>query len=182
MSKENEPNIEAEKAEESKQTKKAEKAEKLKAQLLEAEERAAKAEAELAAQADKYLRVAAEYDNYRKRSQKEREALYADAFSDAVSAFLPLIDNIERAVGYATDDSELAKGVLMLEKQLKGTLEKMKVEEIKSTGEQFDPNLHNAIFHEEDESQPENTVTETLQKGYRLGDKVIRHALVKVVN
>ena len=175
----NEPNIEAEKAEE---TKKDKKADKLKAQLVEAEEKLKKAEAELAAQADKYLRVAAEYDNYRKRSQKEREALYTDAFSDAVTAFLPLIDNIERAVAYANDDSELAKGVKLLEKQIKTTLEKMKVEEIASDGEQFDPNLHNAIFHEEDETKPENTVSETLQKGYRLGDKVIRHALVKVVN
>lgn len=175
----NEPNIEAEKAEEPKKDKKAD---KLKAQLVEAEEKLAKAEAELAAQTDKYLRIAAEYDNFRKRSQKEREALYTDAFSDAVSAFLPLIDNVERAVVYANDDSELAKGVKMLEKQLKTTLEKMKVEEIASDGEQFDPNLHNAIFHEEDETKPENTVSETLQKGYRLGDKVIRHALVKVVN
>ncbi len=185
MSKEKEPNQAAEAAEEVKQAKKAEKAEKaekLKAQLKEAEARAEKAENELAAQMDKYLRVVAEYDNFRKRSQKEREALYSDAFSDAATAFLPLIDNIERAVVYANDDSELAKGVLMLEKQTKNILEKMKIEEIASTGEQFDPNLHNAIFHEEDDTKPENTVTETLQKGYRLGDKVIRHALVTVVN
>lgn len=184
MNKEQEQNTEAAKecTEEVKASKKAEKAEKLKLQLAEAEERAKKAEAELAAQTDKYLRVAAEYDNYRKRSQKEREALYTEAFADAITAFLPVIDNVERAVEYATDESELASGVLMLAKQLKNTLEKMKIEEIASTGEQFDPNLHNAIFHEEDEQQPENTVTETLQKGYRLGEKVIRHALVKVVN
>lgn len=184
MNKEQEQNTEAAKecTEEVKTSKKAEKAEKLKLQLAEAEERAKKAEAELAAQTDKYLRVAAEYDNYRKRSQKEREALYTEAFADAITAFLPVIDNVERAVEYATDESELASGVLMVAKQLKNTLEKMKIEEIASTGEQFDPNLHNAIFHEEDEQQPENTVTETLQKGYRLGEKVIRHALVKVVN
>lgn len=182
MSKEptKEPNIEAEAA--TAEPKKEKKADKLKAQLVEAEEKLAKAEAELAAQTDKYLRIAAEYDNYRKRSQKEREALYAEAFSDAVTAFLPIIDNVERAVVFANDDSNLAKGVQLIEKQVKTTLEKIKVEEIASDGEQFDPNLHNAIFHEEDETKPENTVIETLQKGYRLGDKVIRHALVKVVN
>lgn len=184
MNKDQEQNTESVKecAEEAKSSKKAEKAEKLKVQLAEAEERAKKAEAELAAQTDKYLRVAAEYDNYRKRSQKEREALYTEAFADAITAFLPVIDNVERAVEFATDESELANGVLMLAKQLKNTLEKMKIEEIASTGEQFDPAVHSAIFHEEDEQQPENTVTETLQKGYRLGEKVIRHALVKVVN
>lgn len=154
----------------------------MKAKLLEAESKAEKAAAELAELNDRYLRLAAEYDNFRKRSAKEKEGLYADAFAEAVSAFLPIIDNTERAVEYATDDSELAKGVQMLYKQLKDTLEKMKVTEIASDGAAFDPNLHNAIMHEEDESAPENTVSLTLQKGYLLGDKVIRHALVKVVN
>lgn len=186
MSKDEEPKIENKEEEKeakpAKKAEKAEKAEKLKAELLEAEARAAKSEDELKAQTDKYLRLAAEYDNYRKRSLKERESLYSDAFSDAITAFLPVIDGVERAAEFATDESELAKGVLMLKKQLSATLEKMKIEEIPSTGEQFDPELHNAIFHEEDGEKPENTVVETLQKGYRMGDKVIRHALVKVVN
>ncbi len=155
---------------------------KLKAKAAEAEERAAKAEAELAELNDKYLRLAAEYDNFRRRSTKEKESLYTDCFAEAIAAFLPVIDNAERAADYANDDSELAKGVQMLNKQLKDVLEKMKVEEIVSDGEQFDPNLHNAIMHEEDDESPENTVSQTLQKGYKIGDKVIRHALVKVVN
>ncbi len=155
---------------------------KLKAKLLVAEDKAEKAEAELAELNDKYLRLAAEYDNFRRRSVKEKEGLYADSFAEAVSAILPVIDNAERAAEYATDDSELAKGVIMLNKQLKDVLTKMKVEEIAPDGEQFDPNLHNAIMHEEDDESPENTVSQTLQKGYKIGDKVIRHALVKVVN
>lgn len=190
MKKEEEPNIEkeaetAEKPEEAKHAKKAEKAEKaekLKAELLEERAKAEEAKKELDALNDKYLRLAAEYDNYRKRTLKEREGLYSEAKKDAITAFLPVIDGIERASAYATDESELAKGVLLLQKQLFTTLEKMDIREIDSTGEQFDPELHNAIIHEEDEEKPENTVAETLQKGYRIGDKVIRHALVKVVN
>ncbi len=154
----------------------------LTAKLLEAEAKSEKAEAEAAEANDKYLRLAAEYDNYRRRTQKEREALYTDAFADAVTALLPIIDNLDRAVAFATDDSELAKGILMLKKQTDEVLAKLKVEEIASDGEQFDPALHNAIMHEEDENSPENTVSATLQKGYRIGDKVIRYALVKVVN
>ena len=156
--------------------------EKIKAELLAAEEKAAKAEADAAAANDKYLRLAAEYENYRRRSTKEREALYADAFADAVTAFLPLIDNIGLAQQYASSDDDLSKGVKMLEKQLVDILAKIKVEEIPSDGATFDPMLHNAIMHEEDENAPENTVKQTFQKGYRLGDKVIRHAMVAVVN
>lgn len=170
-----------EKKEEAASEKPEEAREESKSKVLAAEDKAAKAEAELAELNDKYLRLAAEYDNFRKRSAKEKEALYADAFAEAVSAFLPVIDNTERAVEYATDDGELAKGVRMLYKQLKDTLEKMRVTEIASDGAEFDPNLHNAIMHEDDENAPENTVALTLQKGYLLGDKVIRHALVKVV-
>lgn len=155
---------------------------KQKAKLLEMEEKLKTAEAENAELNDKYMRLAAEYDNFRRRSAKEKEALYGDCFAEAIGAFLPVIDNAERAAEYATDDSELAKGVLMLNKQLKDVLSKMKVEEIFPDGEQFDPNFHNAIMHEEDDESPENTVSQTLQKGYRIGDKVIRHALVKVVN
>lgn len=154
----------------------------LKAKLLEAESTAKKALTDAAEANDKYLRLAAEYDNYRKRTQKERDALYTDAFADAVTALLPIVDNLDRAVAFATDDSELSKGILMLKKQTEEVLLKLKVEEIPSDGAQFDPALHNAIMHEEDENSPENTVSATLQKGYRIGDKVIRYALVKVVN
>lgn len=131
---------------------------------------------------DKYMRLAAEYDNYRKRSTKERESVYADAFADAAAAFLPLVDNIERAVSFAEDNSNLSEGVKMLYKQLGDILAKLKIEEIAPDGEQFDPTYHNAIMHDEDESYGENVVSQTLQKGYRIGEKVIRHALVKVVN
>ncbi len=155
---------------------------KTKAELIETKAALEKAEAELAAANDKYLRLAAEYDNYRKRTQKEHAELYTTAFADAVTMLLPVIDNLDRAVGFATDDSELAKGILMLKKQTDEALAKMRVEEIASDGEQFDPELHNAIMHEEDENSPENTVSATLQKGYKIGDKVIRFALVKVVN
>lgn len=164
------------------------KVEKLKAQLAEAEKKAKAAGEAAAAERDKYLHLAAEYDNFRKRSQKERQGLYSEAFADAIAAFLPTIDCVELAARCAVGDGktapkgELAKGVLMLEKQLKETLSKMGVEEISPAGEVFDPNFHNAVAHEEDENSPENTVTETLQKGYRIGEKVIRHAIVKVVN
>ncbi len=158
------------------------KTDKLKADLLAAEERAEKAEADAAAANDKYLRVAAEYDNYRKRSTKERETVYTDAFADAVAAFLPLMDSIGLAQQFAGGDDELSKGVRMLQKQIDDILKKLNVEEIASDGEQFDPMLHNAVMHEEDENSPENTVKQTFQKGYRIGDKVIRHAMVTVVN
>ena len=158
------------------------KADKLKADLLAAEQRATKAEEDAASANDKYLRLAAEYDNYRKRSIKEREAVYTDAFSDAVAAFLPLMDSIGLAQQFAGGDDELSKGMRMLEKQILDILKKLNVEEIASDGEQFDPMLHNAIMHEEDENAPENTVKQTFQKGYRIGDKVIRHAMVTVVN
>ncbi len=158
------------------------KTEKLKADLLAAEERATKAEEEAAAANDKYLRLAAEYDNYRKRSTKEREAVYTDAFTDAVAAFLPLMDSIGLAQQFAEADDELSKGVRMLQKQIEDILKKLNVEEIASDGQQFDPMLHNAVMHEEDDTSPENTVKQTFQKGYRIGDKVIRHAMVTVVN
>ncbi len=171
----------AEKIEETKEKKK-DKKERIKAELLAAEERARKAEEDAAAANDKYLRLAAEYENYRRRSTKEREALYTDAFADAVNAFLPLIDSIGLAQPFAEGDGDLAKGVRVLAKQLTDVLTKLKVEEIPTDGEPFNPDLHNAIMHSEDPDSPENTVKQTFQKGYRLGDKVIRHAMVAVVN
>lgn len=174
--------IKNEEAEEIKEDKKPKKADKLKAELLAAEERATKAEEEAAATNDKYLRLAAEYDNYRKRSTKEREGVYTEAFADAVAAFLPLMDSIGLAQQFAEGEDELSKGVRMLQKQIEDTMKKLNVEEIASDGAEFDPMLHNAIMHEEDENSPENTVKQTFQKGYRIGDKVIRHAMVSVVN
>ncbi len=131
---------------------------------------------------DKYLRLAAEYDNFRKRSAKEKELTYADAFAHAVSGILPIIDNIERAAQFATDESEMSKGVLMLKKQCLDALDKMGVKVMESDGVEFNPELHNAVMHEEDDSDNKNIVSETFQKGYMYGDKVIRHAMVKVLN
>ena len=133
---------------------------------------------QLAEANEKYLRLAAEYDNFRKRSAKEKSEAYSEAFSDAVTAFLPLADSLFTAAGLSPDD----EGIAALNKQLSDILTRINVSEIESDGKEFDPNLHNAILHEEDPEKGENLVSQTLRKGYRLGEKVIRHAMVKVVN
>ncbi len=129
-------------------------------------------------QNDKYLRLYAEYENFRKRSAKEKTDTYNDAFTDVVTSFLPLLDNLERALQYEPEN----QGFIMITKQLNDIFAKLGVEEIKSDGEEFDPNLHNAIAHEDDEEKGENIITQTFQKGYTLNGKVIRHAVVKVCN
>ena len=130
---------------------------------------------------DKYLHVVAEYDNFRKRSQKEREGLYADAYADALSALLPIADNLERAATY-TDGDKIIEGVAMTLKQLSASLEKLGIEAFGEPAESFDPNLHNAIMHCEDDSLGENVIAEVFQRGYKKGDRVIRFAMVKVAN
>ena len=134
----------------------------------------------LADKEDQYLRLAAEYDNFRKRSQKEKEGLYQGAKSDAVAAFLPVYDNLDRALKQETADEAYKKGVEMTMTGLKDILSKLGVEEIPALGETFDPALHNAVMHVEDESAGENTVVDVFQAGFKLGDKVIRFAMVKV--
>lgn len=131
---------------------------------------------------DQYLRLAAEYDNFRKRSQKEKEGLYQGAKSDAVAAFLPVYDNLERALKQETADEAYKKGVEMTMTGLKEILTKLGVEEIPALGEPFDPAVHNAVMHVEDENAGENTVVDVFQAGFRLGDKIIRFAMVKVAN
>lgn len=131
---------------------------------------------------EQYLRLAAEYDNFRKRSQKEKEGIYQGAKSDAVAAFLPVYDNLERALKQETADEAYKKGVEMTMTGLKDILSKLGVEEIPALGETFDPSLHNAVMHVEDESAGENTVVEVFQSGFKLGEKVIRFAMVKVAN
>ena len=128
---------------------------------------------------DKYLRVVAEYDNFRKRSLKERDGIYADAYIDAVKEILPIIDNMERAEAYLNDDSS-SEGVKMIMNSFRQALEKMGVSEIETKA--FDPNYHNAVMHIDDESYGENEIIEVFQKGYKKGDKVIRYAMVKVAN
>lgn len=128
---------------------------------------------------DKYLRVVAEYDNFRKRSLKERDGIYADAYIDAVKEILPIIDNMERAEAYLSDDAS-SEGVKMIMNSFRQALEKMGVSEIETKA--FDPNYHNAVMHVDDEAYGENEIVEVFQKGYKKGDKVIRYAMVKVAN
>ncbi len=136
----------------------------------------------LAQKEDQYLRLDAEYDNYRRRSQKEKTDAYQSAKSDAVLAFLPVYDNLERALKQETADEAYKKGVEMTMNGLKEVLSKLGVEEIPALGQTFDPNLHNAVMHVEDENAGENTVVEVFQAGFQSGDKVIRFAMVKVAN
>ncbi len=137
---------------------------------------------QLAGEQDKYLRLAAEYDNYRKRSQKEKENTYADAKADTVLALLPVYDNLERALKAECTDAAYYKGVEMIMDQLMKIFEKLGVEIIESAGQPFDPEKHNAVIHVEDESLGENVVAEEFQKGFTLNGKVIRFAMVKVAN
>lgn len=138
--------------------------------------------AQVAQQEDKYLRLAAEYENYRRRTTKEKEAIWSDAKGDAASAFLPVYDNLERALKQETADEAYKKGVEMTMNQLKTVLEKLGITEIPALGQSFDPNLHNAVMHVEDETLGENVVAEVFQAGFQLGEKVIRFAMVKVAN
>ena len=154
---------------------------KLTAELAKVKENLDKASAELAETKDKYLRTAAEYDNFRRRSAKEREGIYADAYSDALSALLPVLDNLERAAAY-TDGAQLADGIQLIFKSAKESLERIGVSEFGAVGEQFDPNIHNAMMHVDDESFGENEIVEVFQKGYKRGERVLREALVKVAN
>lgn len=141
-----------------------------------------KAEEELAAANDRYLRMCAEYDNYRKRTAKEKADTYNSAVSSTVESFLTVIDNFERALAAPTADEAFKNGMVMIFNQYKGILEKLGVEELDVMGKPFDPNFANAVNQVEDENFGENTVCMVLQKGYRLGGKVIRHAMVTVAN
>ena len=127
-------------------------------------------------------RLAAEYDNYRKRSQRERDSIFNDVRSDTVTKFLPVYDNLVRALEQSTADEAYRKGVEMIMTQFKDILSRLGVTEIESVGKTFDPALHNAVMHDTDESQGENIIVQELQKGFKMGDKVIRFAMVKVVN
>ena len=146
---------------------KADEGEKLKAELVEAN--------------DKYLRMLAEYDNYRRRSAKERESIYADVRADTVKKFLPVYDNLARAAQHETDD-ETKKGVEGILAQFKTILEGLGVTEIETVGKKFDANLHDALLHIEDEKYGEGEIVLELEKGFKLGDKVIRFAKVQVAN
>ena len=131
---------------------------------------------------DQFLRLAAEYDNYRKRTAKEKESLWTDAKADTVQAFLPVYDNLERALKQDTADEAFKKGVEMTMNQLKEVFARLGITEIEAEGKPFDPNLHNAVMHIEDENLGENTVAQVFQAGFMLGEKVIRFAMVQVAN
>lgn len=131
---------------------------------------------------DKLMRTLAEYDNYRKRSQREKTEVYPDAVAATVTKLLPVLDNFERALGTECADADFKKGVEMIFANLSETLKAMGVQEIEAAGQQFDPNLHNAVMHIEDEAIGENVVAQVMQKGYQLGDRILRHAMVQVAN
>ena len=136
----------------------------------------------LAEAADKYLRLAAEYDNYRKRTAKEKENAWTEAKAQTVSAFLPVYDNLERALKQPTTDEAYKKGVEMTMKGFQDALAGLGVELIPALGETFDPNRHNAVMHCDDEQAGENTIVEVFQQGFICGEKVIRFSMVKVAN
>ena len=139
--------------------------------------------AELAAEKDKHLRTLAEYDNFRKRSQKERESIYTDVRASTLEALLPVFDNLERAVAQPSEDIAYKRGVEMIMGQLMEIFTKLGVSEIDAKkGDSFDPEIHNAVMHVDDDSLAEGVIAEEFQKGFRLGDKVIRHSVVKVAN
>lgn len=154
---------------------------KLDAKIAELEKKLADADATAAEQNDRYLRMAAEYDNFRKRSAKEKEGIYADAYADALKSILPIIDNLERAVGVEGVEA-LSKGLEMTLKGAAEALEKMGVEPFGAEGDMFDPNMHSAMMMVDDENHKEGEIVTVFQKGYRKGDKIIRYAMVTVAN
>jgi len=134
---------------------------------------------------DKYLRMLAEYDNFRKRAQKEKDSMYSAGIADSVEKLLEVLDNLERAAAVDVEKSDaksVVDGVIKVLEQATAIFEKLGVSEIPAKGEKFNPNVHNAVMHEENPDIEENTITDVFLKGYTLGDKVIRHSVVKVAN
>ena len=134
------------------------------------------------AEHDSYLRLAADYDNFRKRTAKEKDQLYANGKADAVEKLLPVYDNLERAMNQPTEDAAYKKGVEMTMTQLVSILNSLGVEIFGQVGDTFDPNIHNAVMHTEDENAAENTITQVFQKGFKMGEKIVRFAMVQVAN
>ena len=171
------PDVDGKKGSDKKRLKKAE------AELAEAQKKLEATEAALAEEKDKYLRMLAEYDNFRRRTAKEKETIYGDATADTVKGLLPVVDTLERAAaGLSPEDAEspLGKGILMILKSATDALAKLGVEEVPS--DTFNPDYHNAVMHVEDESLPEGAIVAVFQKGYRKGDHIIRYAMVQVAN
>ncbi len=155
----------------------------MEAELAELKKQVEATDAALAEEKDKYLRMLAEYDNFRRRTAKEKEGIYADATADAILAMLPVLDNLERAAAATPaneQESAFAQGVSLTLKSAMDAFAKLGVTEIPT--EVFDPNMHNAVMHIDDETLPEGAIVEVFQKGYQKGDHVIRYAMVKVAN
>ncbi len=131
---------------------------------------------------DRYLRTLAEYDNFRKRSQREKDAVYGDATADAVTKLLPILDSFDRAANYECPDAEYKKGIDLIGNSIKEAFDQLGIKEIPAMGEQFDPNKHNAVMHIDNPAYEENIITDVYRKGYTLGDKVIRFSMVVVAN
>ena len=157
------------------------KSKKHEAKIAELEKALEEKEKALAEQNDKYMRMMAEYDNFRKRSAKEKEGTYADAYADALKSILPIIDNLERAVG-VSDAEGVLKGLEMTLKGAAEALEKMGIESFGAEGDAFDPNMHNAVMMVDSEERKEGEIVNVFQKGYKKGDKIIRYAMVTVAN
>lgn len=154
---------------------------KAEAEIAELNKKLEEAQAELAAANDKYMRMIAEYENYRRRTAKEKDGIYADAYTDALKGILPVLDNLERAVGVSEAEA-LQKGLAMTLKGAEDALAKMGVTSFGEKGETFDPEKHNAVMHIEDQEHGEGEITEVYQKGYAKGDKILRFAMVIVAN
>ena len=161
-----------------KEDKKAKKSQKADKKLLEEIE---ELKSKLAEQEDKYLRMAAEYDNFRRRSREEKDAIYETAMADTVKEILPIIDNLDRAAGF-TDGEKVLEGLVLISKSTQSVFEKLGVEEYGKVGETFDPNIHNAVFHIDDEAYGDGEIVEVFQKGYRKGKHIIRFEMVKTAN
>lgn len=131
---------------------------------------------------ERYLRIVAEYENYRKRTTKEKDAIYPLATADTVSKFLPVLDSFERALEFDFDSEDFSKGIELIHQNFKDVLESLGAESFGEIGDPFDPDLHNAVMHVENPELGENVVSLVLQRGYKIGDRIVRHAVVQTAN
>ncbi len=177
----NEENVSSERTDASFEEEKKSEKKKKRSATAELEAEIEKLRAEIAERDDKYLRMAAEYDNFRRRSREEHTACYENALADTVSELLGVVDNLERAALY-DDTDKVKEGLAMIMRSVTASFEKLGVTEVGKIGEKFDPNLHNAVMHTEDEAYGEGEIVEVFQKGYKKGNKIIRFAMVKTAN
>lgn len=154
---------------------------KYKAKVAALEKEVGELKAKLDSEKDSHLRIAAEYENFRKRTQKEKDAIYSDAVSDTVKILLPLFDDLDRAAEFTSGDN-VGEGLALILKSVPDVLSKLRIEAFGEVGDAFDPNIHDAMMHEESDEVGESVITAVFRKGYKTGDKIIRHALVKVAN